>query len=162
MSSYRCGLLASSISVSCRIVSVLPRSAHLPALLVVGRGGLLCGSLSSRAVRCFEFRSSGSLVPLWLIVSPRVRRPLPAVLACFPASVSCGMAAAGLSSGGGRVPLAGCLLAPPRLVRWRRGARACVLLALDMIIAPLPISRSGAIFPVSVVFLVRFYSSMMA
>ena len=59
------GLLASLVSVSwrscpsCGLVSVLPRSAYLPALLVVGRGGLLCRCfLSSRAVRCLEFRSS--------------------------------------------------------------------------------------------------------
>ena len=92
------------------LVSVLFRSALRPALLVVGRGGLLCrGSLSSRAARCLKFRSSWSLVLRWLVVSPRVRPCLP----CLP-PVS---ARAGWLSGGVPrcpcVPLACCLL--PRL-----------------------------------------------
>lgn len=55
-----------SRAVSCRSChrAVLLRSALLPALLVVGRGGLLCGPLSSRAARCLEFRFSVLLV-LW-------------------------------------------------------------------------------------------------
>ena len=79
----------------------LPRSALRPALLVGGRGGLLCrGFLSSRAARCLKVpflvvaRSSGAdcLVPC----------PSPVVLACFPASVSCGVAAA-VEEGAARV-----------------------------------------------------------
>lgn len=127
------------------LVAILPRFAHLPALLVVERGdgcggyGLLCrGFLSSRAARCLEFRFSVSLVHRGLIVSPHVR-PLPAVLAY-------------LSRLGSSRALAA--LVP----------RACVLLALDMRIAPSLISYRGAerYFPFRLFFLVRFYSSMMA
>ena len=54
------------------LVAVLPRSALLPVLLVVGRGGLEC-------------RSSWSLVPRRLVrLAPRL-----VAIACFPASVSC-------------------------------------------------------------------------
>ena len=118
------------------LVAILFRSALRPALLVVGRGGLLCrGSLSSRAARCLKFRSSWSLVLRWLVVSPRVRPCLP------------------------------CLPPPSRLVRAVGVGISCLRVACPRYdYRPAPHIEERGDNPVSVrlFFLVRSYSSMMA
>ena len=95
---------------------------------------LTCRRTGRLAVPVFPFFSGGSLfgVPFLgvarssgVIVSPRVR-PLHVVLACFPASVSCGGGCCDCRWG-----RASCVLLafPLRLVRWRRGCLvpACCL-----------------------------------
>lgn len=100
------------------LVAVLPRFAHLPALLVVGRGeaaaAAVCDAVPSRAARCLEFRSSWSLVPrLTCRLAPC---PSPSSLLASSPRYRAGWRR--LSTG--RAPLCPCLLVPPRLVRWRR------------------------------------------
>ena len=143
--------------VAVRSSSVLSSFALSPRL-ACRWGGVICVP-SSRVARCSAcvswFRSFPAAGRLALV--PVVPSPL---LALSRLGLMRGRG--GYRGGAARV-WACCLLAPPRLMRRRRGYLVPTCCLPSICVSPRPsYRRGGAIFPVSVVFSVLAYSSMMA